>query len=551
MTGPNPRDRLPRYSERALSVLFLAVIAATAYRFYLARFHSQFTDENDHMAVGWLLTQGETLYGSIFSHHMPLPYLAAQLLAFVSPNAPASAFRLIPLLAYLLVGVLLVVSPVGRLNRPAGWLAGAAFLVLVSITLPPFLGHILLMENLEGCGLAVFLAFVSLPALLRIPCRKRDDLVGGLGAAFALSASPMALFPLAAGLLPLLTAELPNREGGRLLLLRLARLAAGAAAFALPVALWLHFYGSLKGFVADVFVFNREAYLPFVSSPGTSTATFLVAGLGEWLDLARPSSRLDSDFSHTYNLTFVLLAAGAVLATATLARGRRRPATGLSSLRLLLAPAAQLSLVFLLSRLRGFNFRALPFLILAITGASLSGALLLASAGRRRGAVVALVATVVTAPLLVLSMRHFTNRIDLLRPAIWPPQVSPIAEYVRTHTEPAERIAAFHLEPRIFLESRRRPATNAVFFLPWQAKWEALHPGEPTTCEQLGTSRPRFVFFQPSPVWGMDWSGYAGCIDRFIRENYEPLPDPAFQGSLWIRRPSASATTGPPAPERH
>jgi hypothetical protein len=541
VTGPNRRDRLPRFAERALPVLFLAVVAASGYRFYLARHLLDFTDENDHTAVGWLLTQGETLYGSLFSHHMPLPYLLAQLLAFAFPDAPASAFRLIPLLAYLLVGVLLVVSPVGRMNRRAGWLAGAAFLVLVSITLPPFLGHLLLMDNLEGCGLAVFLAFITLPALLRIPCRKRDDLVGGLGAGFALAASPMALFPLAAGALPLLTSGLRSREEARALLLRLARIAAGVAAFAIPVALWLVSFGSPRGFVADVFDFNREAYAPFLGAPDGSTLKLLAIGLAEWARLANVPSARDILFLWRSLMAFLFLAAGALAATAFLAsRGAEEP--GSKVVRGAVA-TGELVVLLALSRLRGFEFRALPFLILVLTLGSISGGLLLAVRRRLRDAALS---GLFVAPIVVFSLLHRTTRVNASAPAPWPPQVAPIAEYIRSHTDPRERIAVFSVSPRLYLEARRHPATDSVFYLPWQARWDEVRTDRPTTCDQLRASRPRFVYYQTQTIWGtFEWSRYGACIDRFVRENYRPLPEPAFQNSLWERRPPAASPAIP------
>jgi hypothetical protein len=528
--------RLP--AERALPALFLAVAAATAYRFYLARHLLDFTDENDHTVVGWLLTQGETLYGSVFSHHMPLPYLVAQLVAFVSPGAPPSAFRLIPCLAYLLVGLLLVVSPIGRMNRPAGWLAGSAFLVFASITLPPFLGHLLLMDNLAGCGLAVFLAFVSLPAILRIPCRKRDDLVGGLGAGFALAASPMALFPLAAGVIPLLADGIRNRAAVRASLPRLGRLAGGAAAFLLLVTLWLCSFGSLRGFVVDVFDFNREAYAPFLGQPSGSMFRFFLTGLADWATLAKVPSDAELLFFWKHNQAFLFLAVGASGATALLAsHGSGLENRRARILRSVVA-SGELLLILLVSRLRGFDFRALPYFLLVLAAGSLTGSLLLASRQRLRDAAAS---ALFVAPLAILSLRHMSNRQDFPAPVPWPPQVLPIAEYIRSHTGPSERIAAFSATPRLYLEARRHPSTDSVFYLPWQARWEEKNPGRQTTCEQLRSARPRFVFLLAPKIWGaFDWTVYGGCMDRFIRENYSPLPDPAFQGLLWERRPNDS-----------
>lgn len=544
MNGARGKGLPVPVAERVLALLFLAVVVASGYRFYLLRHVPDFTDENDHTVMGWLLTEGETLYGSVFAHHAPLPYLAAHLVALVVPLARPAHFRAVPWLAYLLVALLFVLSPIGRASRTAGLLAGSAFLVLVSISLPPFFGHLLLMDDLAGCGLAVFLAFVPLPAILRLPTWRRDDVVAGAAAGLALTASPMALFPLAAGMLPLLSGVIGSRARGRVLLSRITRVTAGAAASLLLVLTWLYRFGSLQGFVTDVIEFNREAYGPFLGEGTTSTFRLFLSGLSKWVYLGKTPWPFEPAFPRRIFLAFLFLAVGAVGATVLIASRGPGPGDRRTAVRGSVLVAAELTLILLVSRLRGFDFRALTLFIVILTIGALSGGLLLATGRRLRDAATC---ALFVAPLTVFSLRHMTNRVDVSGPVPWPPQIVPIAEYIQSQSGPAERIAVFNVTPRLYLESRRHPATDSLFYLPWQTRWEEKHPDRPTTCEQLRLARPRFVYLQTPKIWGaIDWSSYGGCIDQFVRENYRPLPDPAFQGLLWERTPRDSVVTGSP-----
>ncbi len=534
----NRHDTL--FARKTLLVaLFCLAVAASAYRFYLLRHVLDFTDENDHTTIGWLLTQGETLYGSLFSHHGPLPYIAAHIVALISPTTHPAHFRAIPCLAYLLVAALIVWSPLGRLNHGGGLLAGSAFLVLGSLIFPLLWGHLLLMEVFVGCGLAVFLAFVLLPGILRVSTRPMDDLIGGVAAGLALAASPLALWPLGVGILAVVSAGLGDATARRSLRLALTRLAAGAAFSLILVAIWLAFFGSFRGFVRDVFVFNKFAYAPFTNAFGDSSVTRMTwRGIVEWTQLLDPRKDVLPAGSRGMMFAFLLLVLGAVLSAIRLARnGRNLGLRDRGGPNPLLASAG-LVLFLAVSRLRGFDFRALPFFILGLTAAVLTGGLILATGRRIRDA--ALFA-VLTGPILVLAIRDPLNRVDVDRPALWPPELPSIAEHIRRNSRPEERIAAFAACPRLYLEARRRPATGSLFFLPWQAHWEELHPAEPTTCQQLQAAAPRFVFLSPDRIWGLfPWEGYSGCIDRLVKENYRKLPDERFGGLLWERADSGS-----------
>ena len=111
------------------------------------------------------------------------------------------------------------------------------------------------------------------------------------------------------------------------------------------------------------------------------------------------------------------------------------------------------------------------------------------------------------------------------------------ARYIEAHTKPDERIASFPLMPSVYLEAKRRPATDSVFYLPWQAAWEAATPGRPSTCAQLHAHPPSFVTFEDGAIWGTyPWKDYASCIDAFLKSDYELVDRPELGGLLLRRR---------------
>jgi hypothetical protein len=345
--------------------LFTLTVLLSAVRFYLLRHYLDFTDEADHTTIGWLLTRGETLYGSVFSHHMPLPYVAAQLVASLSPTDHPAHFRVVPWLGYLAVAAAIVGSPLVRRNPGAGLLAGSAFLVLASISLPPFLGHMLLADVLGGCGLSVSVALVVLPALTGFDLMARDAAIGGIGLGLALAASPPVILPAAAALAGVgcLGAVAPRQTPSAI---RLAGFFLLGLAISLSViGIWLVLFGRPAGFVEEVLDFNRRYYGPIALAPYGPTADGVLRGQArEWQDLiqgAVPLTILQREMVLAFlSLVFAATAAGAFLA------GRKGAGTRHGATTRRLVAVASLLVMFFFSAPRGFDFRGLPFFITAL-----------------------------------------------------------------------------------------------------------------------------------------------------------------------------------------
>jgi len=119
-----------------------------------------------------------------------------------------------------------------------------------------------------------------------------------------------------------------------------------------------------------------------------------------------------------------------------------------------------------------------------------------------------------------------------------------IARYVRTFSREDERFAAFPFPATMYLNARRRPATDSIYYFPWQAAWEAERPERESACAQIRRSPPRFVFIWPVPLWDrFQWGAenWGACIDGFVKARYARLRPEEFDGLLWELRATPPA----------
>jgi hypothetical protein len=207
------------------------------------------------------------------------------------------------------------------------------------------------------------------------------------------------------------------------------------------------------------------------------------------------------------------------------------------------ALASLLSLMFFSLRIvRGGDFRAIPLHI-----ATFAAAAILPWAGSFPGPrLVAAILVLLLVPAFSAAVRHESFRFHedsrLAADGAW----LHAARYIEVHTKPDERIASLPIMPSVYLEARRRPATDSVYYLPWQAAWEAATPGRPSTCAQLRAHPPSFVTFQDGAIWGTyPWKDYASCIDEFLKSNYEPVDLPELGGLLLRRRNTSQSPSTP------
>lgn len=514
----------PRFRAVVPWLAFVALLVLSGYRFYRLRHYQDFTDENDYVATGWLLSQGEVLYGSVFSHHMPFAYALTHLVAVISPAGGIAHYRLVMWLLYAALASAIFTSPLCR-NRREGLVAASVFLGSASLLVPLFKGHMLLADGVWGCLFAIFFVQAFAPFLVGCALRPSHAALGGGAAALALCSALVAVYPIALGLgacVVLAAISPPHR-------VPLSRVAGpfliSLAGSGLAVLLWLSRFGDLPGFFEEAYFFNSEIYARLFPDKATPLR---MAGstFSDWAAYA--GSAFKESFWARPDTGFVLLSAVAV-SSSILAIAHRFVST-----RVLLVGAATVVLALVFTRMRGPDARALSFYILVLCLLGLSAGILLGARSRLVG-----IASIASLGLVTgaTALRDPSLRAD--PPAlsqVVPADVVPAAIYVDEHTPVSERVAAFNATPGFYFLARRRPAVDGTYYLPWQAWWEESFPRVPDTLEQLRRNRPRFVYLFPWNVWDLfPWETYGREIDRYIKRAYRPVEPERFGGHLWER----------------
>jgi hypothetical protein len=517
-----------RLLRRPATLLLIAAALALGVRLYRARFYLDFLDESAETTASWLVSEGETLYGSVFSHHMPLPVMAGHLVAAISPTDRPEHFRVVPFLAYLFAALAIARSPFERARPGVGRLAAALFLLAVAVVGPSFWGHMLLADPLWGCAFLAALVALVIPLLVGLTPTRGDAAFAGASLVVALSGSLVAAYPLAlAGLLGAAALADPRRR--RLAVSLIPSFGAGAAAALSGVAAWLTIFGKPANFFDEVVRFNQDVYYRFTFGD----ARFLPSVFSDWGRYVRGAPE---HIRHgELDAWFLVLAALSVIAVAR-AAGKARPDRRAGSRALLAFEAATWCALVASLRLRNGGFHGLPFYLVVLGVLSLVGAYGLADR-RFRTTTVFLAATFGPAFLFAaLDGPSWSSP----RAGVWESGTfGAVARYVRTHSREDERFAAFPFPASLYLDARRRPATDSIYYFPWQQAWEAQRPGRASTCTQLRRSPPRFVFIWPVPLWDrFQWGAenWGACIDSFVKERYSRLQPGEFGGLLWELR---------------
>jgi hypothetical protein len=517
----------------ALGVLLLA-LAAGAWRFYRLRNYAEFVDESGEMTTGWLLSEGETLYKTVFSHHMPLAVAIAHGVAVLSPTDRPAHFRAAPFVAYALLACAVAFGPLGRRHPVAGPLAGASLLALISILAPLLSAQMLLNEVFWGIAFSIAFVLLPLPLLLAEEPRMVDALGSGAAAALAVAGSPAAALPL------LLLAGITVLESSRRSILRRAApFLVGVLGVCACLGTWAFRFADGGGFRKEVVDFNADIYVRF-AGPGVFPDEVFFETLRAWR--AYLAAAVPEAFRGDVYALLVLptLAIPALLAAGLLGRARR---TGGAEAFLRAAAAVALAALVVFSlRMRGSGFHAVPLYIAVATLA----VFLPWACGFRSPGIIAAAVALAFAPALGRALwdESLAFHADDRRAASG--VLANAARYVTAHTAPGERIAAFPTLPIVYLEAKRRPVTDGIFFLPWQAMREDRDPALDSTCSQLQARPPRYVVLQETTIWKtFAWRDYAYCIDRFLKKAYEPV-DPSELHGLVLRRRDAGA--GPSSP---
>ncbi|MCM3877345.1 MAG: hypothetical protein NEA02_13135 [Thermoanaerobaculia bacterium] len=525
-----PVTRDVRFRRRATLALGAAALAL-GFRLYFVRFHLDFLDESAEITAAWLVSEGETLYGSVFSHHMPLPVMAGHLVAAISPTDRAEHFRVVPFLAYLLAAFAIARSPFERARPGIGRLAAALFLFALAVIAPCFWGHMLLADSLWGCAFLVATVSFLVPLLLGLSPTRWDAALAGACLVIAVSGSLVAAYPCAlAGILG--AAALLDRRRRRLAVSLVASFTAGAMGALAVFTWWLSQFGELDNFLEETVRFNRDVYYRFTFGE----AKILPSVLYDWERYVReaPEHILHGDLDSWF-LVLAFVAVFAIAWGAVKSRSHETGSRALLGFEVLIWCAAVVSL-----RVRNGGFHGFPF-YLAVLGV-LCVVAAYGFANRSFRSMTVFLALTLGPAFLFAAL----DRPSWSNPSAGGWESGPFgaaARYVRDNSREDERFAAFPFPSSLYLYARRRPAADSIYYFPWQEAWEAERPGHPSACTQLRNFPPHFVFLWPVPLWDrFQWGtgNWGVCIDGFIKEHYSRVQSGNFAGLLWELRPGES-----------
>lgn len=141
------------------SLFFFGVI------FYLIRSFMTNFDENDHLAVAFLMQKGRLLYKDIFSHHFPFPYYWTYIFTPLwkqgSPSRTISVFRLSVLILYLINFILVFFTYKNKKSQ----YAISFWIILFSLFFTLYHGNLILSETFAGVFI-VSIFWIYLPIII-------------------------------------------------------------------------------------------------------------------------------------------------------------------------------------------------------------------------------------------------------------------------------------------------------------------------------------------------------------------------------------------------
>lgn len=530
----------PARPPRWISWLIVAVLAAGVFALRGPTFGFRVwnVDEAIHAAVARTLVEGGVLYRDAIDQRTPLTYHVVALLFRVGGTNNVWAMHV--LAAALIVATAAGLVFLGRAGQmtAAGAVAALLFAVFSSALFPPGDAYALHTEWFVA-AFTVWAAWAF--------AREANTTAGMLlGLAF-LSKQP-ALLDLGAPLAVLAMAA----RGATFPWRRLAALLGGFAAPVLLAAGYFAAHGALGDLHFYAWQYNIAYYGPEVSSADRVASAI------------KPFQLLAAHYP-------LVLAAATVAAAATMVRVlQREPApaekAGNPALVYLLAWCAT-ALAGAAAGGRGFDHYFIQFLppLCLVAGQGLAGLLAWARAHRAARLLAPAALVLLAAVLWELGSGVARSRAAAHQPI--DPSVR-VAEYIRDHTQPADRIFVWGYHPDIYLFADRRPASRFVYasFLSGLIPWSNTTPGRDTSyavvpgaretlLRELAATRPAFIV-DCSAGPNRHWQKYPldtfPALRDFISANYRLVEAAQFlpQGfRLFQRRPPGVREPVPVAAE--
>ena len=134
--SPSVLERMELSAGHGIFVLS-AIFAL--FRFWETRYWLEFPDETDNIVVGWLISQGYTLYQDLFAHHMPMTYMLAHTIVTLFPHQDFQQYRMVQPILLLASALAISKSPVFSKPR-GGWIAATLSPNLYFMLVPRLVG---------------------------------------------------------------------------------------------------------------------------------------------------------------------------------------------------------------------------------------------------------------------------------------------------------------------------------------------------------------------------------------------------------------------------
>jgi hypothetical protein len=534
-----------RYS---IAGLLAAIAFAGALTMFLIRARVgltklEFGDETEKFVAAAMIRHGMLLYKDIFANHGPLAYLLAWLTTFVTGTADFSQARLVVVALALAACAAVAFSPALGSRTIDGWTqlrVPAASLWAAALFLAPLSAlwfahplHMLIYHALAGYLITIVLAQLVLPAIAGARIGWWGAFASGASGVLAVAAA----YPEAVAVVCCIAAATVAvwGHGGRAPVRRmLLALAAGMAAAALPLAVWITIYADWIGLFVYHFYFNQVVYGHMV-------------GFSPWDALhgiafsAAPAMRV-----HSFALAAGVLGLAGAWRTRGPGRASRVAGIVLTCIAVLMLnpkgspdfpdSAEMIASFALLAVALGARMGSTLGARMGSTlGARFDAAGGAAQAGLLTAALVFMVTGEVvarTAPISPHGMLRSQATDAVLRPD--PNDI--VAVEVQRLVPPGGTFLALPFMAASYLNAQRLPASGDYYYLPFQAEYDRapILGRAIDLCGDIERVRPAVILMVDFPVgvWG-SLSQYKPCVAQLLARDYTPLPTIPF---LYERR---------------
>jgi hypothetical protein len=490
------------------------------------------SDEMEHYVVAMMLNRGHRLYGDVFSHHGPLPYMIAQLYTGLISDSDFSYSRLSLAIMALISCAAVVFNPALSSIMGRIW-AGAIYLLMLASTWIIEGTNTLNYWTVSGLLFVIVAAQFSLAGFVVKAPHRFGTIAAGAAATLACFSSysngPAAISLILAPLMLIFFS--PDR---RSIAIYLKRLGAGSLISLLLIGLWFWRFGDLKGFFVYHFYFNQEVYARYINFTPLSS-------------LAR-----NLDFSLSpYHIVHSLALCMLVFSLYTFVSLKPSNLQKRSWLPMI-AALVLLALGALLTNPRAILYLVDSSFVLVVSALfSVAGAMLLERNLFRPSTKVLLHGAAILFAIAFLfgqAIAHATTWIGVPQNEIaahastMKESESPIYKFVRSITRSEDDFLVLSYNTIIYSRANRLPASGHLFYLPWQAEYNK-HPKlgyKIDLCSDISRKRPsaiwffnRYTLFQRATE--LDYTSideYEPCVISLLKEGYTAL---SFSSPWYIR----------------